>query len=255
MFLWALLTALVTGNQLSCDFSAMTFACLTESFEFTFDACVEDVDGNGNSLYTIEAVRAANDETCGLTLDADRKSVLNWNEACVDSPDLTSTTQLYLNTQINGYTVAVAEKTVDCTHEGDFTVTVDMNVLDSEGHITNLTTTQAHMKLYEAGQTTPTTDLKIGDTVRAVIDYGRELDSRFKLQMHKCTYSADGAVIDLITDDIANADLSGMVKTESDGITPTTGISGTNAHAEFELHVFQLGRGVSGTFSCDMKIV
>ena len=76
-----------------------------------------------------------------------------------------------------------------------------------------------------------------------------------QLQMAKCTYSADGNTIDLVTDDKANEDLSGMVKTEAEGMTPTAGISGTNAHAEFELHVFQLGRGDSGTFSCDMKIV
>lgn len=73
--------------------------------------------------------------------------------------------------------------------------------------------------------------------------------------MAKCTYSADGNTIDLVTDDMANEDLSGMVKTEAEGMTPTAGISGTNAHAEFELHVFQLGRGESGTFSCDMKLV
>ena len=73
--------------------------------------------------------------------------------------------------------------------------------------------------------------------------------------MDKCTYSADSNVITLVESDIANAELSGMVKTESDGITLTAGISGTNAHAEFELQVFQLGRGDSGTFSCDMKIV
>jgi len=253
MLLLALLTTLVNSNTLSCDFADMTLDCLTEGFEFTFGTCVLSEDVNG-ALYTIEAVNAANDATCDVTL-AGLKSELKWSEACVDSPDLTSTTQIYLNTVINGFTVAIAEKTVDCTHEGEFTVSVTMGLLDSEGHKTDIPTSQAHMKLYEAGQTNSTTELKIGDTIRVVVDYGRELDSRFKLQMDKCTYSADSNVITLVESDIANAELSGMVKTELDGITLTDGISGTNAHAEFEMHVFQLGRGDSGTFSCDMKIV
>ena len=42
--------------------------------------------------------------------------------------------------------------------------------------------------------------------------------------MDKCTYSADSNVITLVESDIANAELSGMVKTESDGITLTAAI-------------------------------
>ena len=53
-------------------------------------------------------------------------------------------------------TVAVAEKTVECTHEGDFTVTVDMKWRDQSNKTrSNIETSQAHMKLYEVGMLSP----------------------------------------------------------------------------------------------------
>ena len=59
----------------------MKFECLTESFEFEFDTCVEDIDVNGSPLYTIEAVHPATNDACDLIFDADRKSDLKWSEA------------------------------------------------------------------------------------------------------------------------------------------------------------------------------
>ena len=64
---------------------------------------------------------------------------------------LTSTTQLYLNTKINETTVAVAEKTIECTHEGDFTVTVDMKWRNQSNKTSSNITSLAHMNLYEVG--------------------------------------------------------------------------------------------------------
>ena len=61
--------------------SNMKFECLTESFEFEFDTCVEDIDANGSPLYTIEAVHPATNDACELIYDADRKSDLKWSEA------------------------------------------------------------------------------------------------------------------------------------------------------------------------------
>ena len=60
----------------------MTLDCLTESFEFTFGTCVLSEGVNG-ALYTIEAVNAANDATCDMTL-AGLKSELKWSEAWYD---------------------------------------------------------------------------------------------------------------------------------------------------------------------------